>query len=381
MAFIALSSVYFFIKSFKTGKLVHLMLFALFTILGLNTHFVFVFFVAFQGLYALFMFKINPTHTKKVLISLFLTGLSYLLWIPRFFTQNTGASGSFIGRPTLLGVAQVWFKFGGWIFPSAELLKNIRARNFLNIASLDWLLIVSAFLLVLFMTVFFILGAFNFLCNLSQRHGFSKHFGNLFNPSCLIENKWLLLLLLWFFVPLLLELSLSIFHPTATLFGPVRYLIFIFPAFILLVSIGILRLKWRYSKIAIVLFVVFSILPLTSYYANVDKQQWREAVSFIEDHIETGEIILINGPTMKAPFDYYYGLSDALYTTYNATHAAEIVADKESFWLVLSFDKYFDPRGTIRNYVEKEFLSDKEENFFDIKVLHYNRKRFSTPES
>lgn len=381
MAFIALSSVYFFVKCFKTGKLIHLMLFTIFTILGLNTHFVFVFFVAFQGLYTLLMFKMNTTYVKRVLISLFLIGLSYLLWLPRFFAQNTGGAGSFLGRPSLLSVAKIWFKFGTWIFPSTELLENIRARNFLNIVILDWLLVISAFLLVFFMTVFFIFGIFNFSGNLIQRHGFLKNLGKLFNTHYPIKNKWLLFLLLWFFVPLLLELFVSIFHPTATLFGPARYLIFIFPAFILFASVGILRLKWKYSKIALVLFVMFSVLPLISYYTNVNKQQWREAVSFMEDNIRTGEIILINGPTMKAPFDYYYGMSDVIYPVYNVTQTAEILVDKESFWLILSFDKYFDPRSTIRNYVEKEFLLDKEENFFDIKILHYNRRRFLVTES
>src|SRR3989338_7777559 len=91
----------------------------------------------------------------------------------------------------------------------------------------------------------------------------------------------------WVFIPLSLELLLSILHPTATIFGPVRYLIFILPAYLILVSIGVSNLKKPYSNAAIIIFVLLSILPLASYYNNIDKHQWRETAIFIKKKLKS----------------------------------------------------------------------------------------------
>ena len=111
-------------KSLKTGKLGYLSLFTVSNILGLYTHFAFVFLVAFQGIYILVMFAINSKYTKKILISLFVIGLSYLTLLIRVFSQAPNA-GAWLGKPTLLSIAKVWIMLNSWLYPSLELSSKI----------------------------------------------------------------------------------------------------------------------------------------------------------------------------------------------------------------------------------------------------------------
>lgn len=374
MLFMALCSAYFFIKSLKTGKLAHLSGFAVFSVIGLYTHFSYVFFIFFQVLYTLIALKINQKHVKKAIISFFLIGLLYLPILPRLFQQSAGA-GAFLGKPTLFSTAKVLLMLNTWIFPSQELQENIYSLNFSPFAIADWLLILSAIILALFMTAFFIISLLHLKRKSGKKFVAFKNINKIFNDKYFIDDKWMVFLLFWIFVPFLSELLLSILHPTATLFGPINYLLFVFPAYIISVSIGILSLKWRYSRIAIILLAVFSLLPLASYYANADKQQWREAALFMKENLKDDEIILINSPYMNIAFEYYYGKSNRLHPAYSASQAAQLSKNNDSIWLILSFDKYFDPQGTIRKYMESEYMVDKEKNFFDIKILHFTKKK------
>jgi len=364
MSFIALSSVYFLIMSFKTGKIFYLSLFIISNIIGLYTHFTFAFFVAFQALYTLIMFKTK--HFKKILVSLFFIGLSYLPIIPRFFQQSSGTD--IFGKPTLVSMAKVWVMFNTWLYPSSELLSNIYSRSLYLISTLDWLLILSVILLVALMTIFFVIGLFD----IRKRPKISLALRNLKNNF--VKNKWTLFLLLWFLIPIVLEYLLSVLHPTVTIFGPIRYLILVFPAFIILVSKGILSLNLKYSSIVIILIIIFSILPLTSYYTNINKQQWREVALFMKENIKNGEIIMINNPNAKLSLSYYYGTTNNVFGVPDVTEAEKLSRNKESLWLILSGERYTDPEGTIKEYLDTQYTLDKEERFFDIRVLHYRNK-------
>jgi len=361
MSFIALSSVYFLIKSFKTGKMIYLAMFIISNIIGLYTHFTFVFFIAFEAVYILIMFKTK--YIKKFVFSLFIIGLSYLPIIPRFFQASSGTD--IFGKPTLFTIAKVWVMFNTWLYPSSELYSNIYSRNLYFISTLDWLLILSVFLLVLITTIFFIIGLFDF----KERSNTSLALRNLKNNF--VKNKWTLFLLLWFLIPIVLEYLLSVLHPTISIFGPIRYLIFVFPAFIILVSKGILSLNLKYSSIVIILIIIFSILPLTSYYTNINKQQWREVALFMKENIKNGEIVMINNPNAKLSFSYYYGKSSNVFGVPDAKEAERLSKNKEDVWLILSGERYTDPKGTIKGYLETQYILDKEERFFDIRVLYY----------
>ena len=356
LTFIALSSIYFLIRSLKTGKLVYLSVYAILNIIGLNSHFVFIFFVFFQGLYILLMFKFYPKYAKRVLIALFIVGLFYLPWIPRLLEQNASAgTGTYLGKPSFTTLVKVWVGFNTWIYPSMNLKENINSKDFLNFSIYDWVLISSIILLVTIISIFFVIGITK----------------KLFKNQPFIEKKWMILLILWFLIPFLSELILSIIHPTATLFGVIRYLIYIIPAYIILASIGIMSINKKYTPAIVILLIILSVPTLTSYYVNFDKGQWREAILFMKENLKDDDIILVHAPNTEQPFYYYYGKSDILYPTYNVSHASKIAGNSNSIWLVLSFDKYTDPSGSIKNYFDRNYELKQNKKLFNIKIFNY----------
>lgn len=373
LVFIALSSVYFLIKSVKTGKLFYLLMLTIMNIVGLYTGFIYIFFIFFQFAYALVAFRLYPKIAKKLIASLFLMGLSYLPILPRVFAQESGA-GAYLTKPTLAVIAKFWFMFNAWIYPSAELRESIYSNNFLQFNALDWLLVISPFLLVILMSVLFAMGTFSIMNGLNDKARFFRKFGKLLKLKYHIEGKWAMLLLLWFFVPLLSEILLSVFYPNAVLFGPARFLIFIFPAYAVLVSIGMLSLKWRYTKTFILLLMVFSLLPLASYYTNTNKGEWEKVASFMKANIKDDDIILLDRASTIIAFDYYYGPSNQRYPASNNTEVARLADGKDSVWLILSFEKYADPKENTKAFLEEKYNLDEEKKFFDIKVLHFLKK-------
>ena len=368
LTFIALSSVYFLIMSLKTGKLVYLSIYAILNIIGLNSHFTFIFFMFFEGLYTLLMLKFQPKYAKRVLVALIIVGLFYLPWLPRLLEQgeNTGAGSFPGGKPTFTTVAKIWFQFNTWIYPSMHLKENINSKDFLNFSIYDWAMIISSILLVVIMSIFFVIPLFRNI--LKNKNSFFKNF---LGSHYFIEKKWMILLILWFFVPFLSELILSMVHPTATLFGLVRYLIYIIPAYIILASIGIMSINKKYTQAIVILLIILSVPTLTSYYVNFDKGQWREAILFMKENLKDDDIILVHAPNTEQPFYYYYGKSDILYPTYNVSHASKIAGNSNSIWLVLSFDKYTDPSGSIKNYFDRNFELKQNKELFNIRIFNY----------
>ena len=350
LTFIALSSIYFLIMSLKTGKLVYLSVYAILNIIGLNSHFVFIFFVFFQALYILLMFKFYPKYAKKVLIALFIVGLLFLPWVPRLLNQGEGA-GTFLDKPSFGSVVKIGVGFNTWIYPSTNLKENINSRDFLNFSVYDVVLIGSIVLLVAIISISFIIG--------------------IIKNQSFIEKKWVILLILWFLIPFLSELILSIIHPTATLFGPIRYLIYSTPAYIIFVSMGISRLNKNYTKAIVILLIILSMPALISYYVNFDKDQWREAILFMKENLKDDDIILVHAPNTEQPFYYYYGKSNILYPVYNVSHASKITVNSNSIWLVLSFDKYTDPSGSIKNYFDRNFELKQNKELFNIRIFNY----------
>ena len=328
-------------------------------------------------------FRLYPKFAKKLIVSLFLMGLSYLPILPRVFAQESGA-GLYLIKPTLSVIAKFWLTFNAWIYPSAELRENIYSSNFLQFNAFDWLLLISNFLLVILMTLLFAMGTFGIMNSLNNKALFfrkkPKVFDKLLKLKYPIEGKWAMLLLLWFFVPLLSEILLSVFYPNAVLFGPAKFLIFIFPAYAVLVSIGMLSLKWRYTKTFILLLIVFSLLPLASYYTNTNKGEWEKVALFMKANIKDEDIILLDRASTIIAFDYYYGPSDQSHPASNNAEVARLVDGKDSVWLILSFEKYADPDENTRAFLEERYsldykkLSYEKDGFFDIKVLHFSKK-------
>lgn len=371
LVLISLSSAFFFIRMIRTGKIAHLIMFVVCSVIGLYTHFIYLFFIAFEVLYSLLALKANPGLLRKFIVSFAFIGLSFLP-ILSLMSARPPSADSWLNSVSLASVMKILAMLNIWIYPSAELISNIQSENFYSVPVTGWMLIASAALFAIMLALFFTLGLYRYLL---KTNPFPKaaSINKIFRNRSLIRSNWVLFLILWLFIPFLLELSISFLSPSMVVFGPIRYLIFIIPAYIILVSESILSLNWPYAKTAIILILALSILPLSSYYGNPNKAQWKDAAIFLKKNIADNEIILVNNPNNGLSLKYYYGKSDDILKAFNQTDASRLSKDKRGVWLVLSGDKFTDPGGSIQRHMETEFKLAMIQEFFDIKILHYSR--------
>jgi mannosyltransferase len=126
------------------------------------------------------------------------------------------------------------------------------------------------------------------------------------NSEAHASDAWAYTLLFsWLVTPVVIVLAISLVKP---LFIP-RFLIYCLPAFLLLVAVGISRL--RPPALAWGLFVAIaacSILGDLRYYQydfDMRRQDWRAVTSYVFDHAQPGDRILFYEPAGEAPFNYY----------------------------------------------------------------------------
>ena len=118
-----------------------------------------------------------------------------------------------------------------------------------------------------------------------------------------VKKEWpLLLVLIWLVLPISLTLLLSLWKP---IFSP-RFLIVSLPAATLLIASGLARIRpdpLRYVLSA--LFLLGSIAPIRSYYAQPPVQDWKAAVGYLGRNVGANDGILFPDQYCRLPFDYY----------------------------------------------------------------------------
>jgi hypothetical protein len=113
------------------------------------------------------------------------------------------------------------------------------------------------------------------------------------------------MLTLWLFLPLVLVWFISQRRP----FYADRYLSFVIPGFILLVSFGatrMARLSWRRLLMAALIMASLYGLVATRLDPAFQKDNWRGAATYIERNEQPEDIVLLYTAHIKIPFDYYY---------------------------------------------------------------------------
>ena len=112
-------------------------------------------------------------------------------------------------------------------------------------------------------------------------------------------------LLCWIIVPVVLSYTIS--QGPTRLFSS-RYLVTIVPAFVLLVGLGIVVLRWRVVQVALALCLLLLTLhyvPL--YYQNPQVEDWNTTVSWLEQHYQAndGLVCYDNAQGCQVSVEYY----------------------------------------------------------------------------
>jgi mannosyltransferase len=173
----------------------------------------------------------------------------------------------------------------------------------------------------------------------------------------------LALLLTLFLTPLLGELLISLRRPVFY----DRTLIWATIPLYVLMAAGMAAMRRRPLVLAAVaLLIAANGLSLREYYANFQKEGWKEAVAAVGPQVRAGDLILFNASWVQIPFDFYYreankpvdehglpvdlferGVLEPKMAPEDLPRLRELIEGRQRVWLVYSHNWYTDPQGLI----------------------------------
>lgn len=267
----------------------------------------------------------NSNLIKKFLMSHIILITAWTWWLPMFIIQLRSGFGVSISSPPW------WEVLGKFSFKNLILipLKFIIGR-----VSLDNHLLyvfVSIFLLVVFL-----------LLVLKSFKSFKK--AKIF--------------FLWFLVPLILTTVISFKLSVLNYFR----LLFILPAFYILVSIGILNLKKRQKIAAIVFVLAVNLLTSSMYLLNTkfQREDWRGVVRLSEP-------VVFSSNSQQEGY-LYYSKGKKPFTIETVDLKSDII------WLVRYVWEISDPGDTARQKIEGTTYEKIDENNFNGVLLYKYEK-------
>lgn len=189
-------------------------------------------------------------------------------------------------------------------------------------------------------------------------------------------------LIFWLFGPILTSFILSIIsHP---IFRE-KYVIASMPALILLVSVSIYNIKKSLIILTIVIILVLStITPIQQYYKTTEKEQWRDLVKYIEDKKKDNEFIILYPYYAERSFQYYYRNNSEYKGIINKEELKNMTINRDGIWLIYytvswgRLSKYKNESILIEKILSKEYTKQKTRKFIHITANYYINKTKKT---
>jgi mannosyltransferase len=191
------------------------------------------------------------------------------------------------------------------------------------------------------------------------------------------------LLSLWVVIPHILPFIAS---KVSTPIYLHRYTIGASLGFYLLVAAGIKNLQNKYVKLGIVGTILLLSLPhLSNYYATVQKEQWRDLVTYIEANAEPGDLLLFNAFFSQLAFDYYSHRTDLTKKPFPAT--TNVVTDENiktlgsaiqgynRVWLISSYGR--DSKGLIGKTLSESYELADTDKYYGIDAYLFQKTRLT----
>ncbi len=185
------------------------------------------------------------------------------------------------------------------------------------------------------------------------------------------------LLAAWLTIPILVPFSLSL--------GPfslyqVKYTIASSLAYFLLVATFCFVFSPRVLRVALVAAITVPLIVGTAqYFRSHEKEDWRAAAQYIEQHASSGDLVLFDVPyTQKDAFAYYFDRPDVIerpgrdgLLVGTPPHAADRV------WVVIA--RPGDPDSTVPPDLGRSYEQTLAQHFYRVDVAFYVRPETSTP--
>ena len=120
------------------------------------------------------------------------------------------------------------------------------------------------------------------------------------------------------------------------------------------------------------ILLIDSALIACSYYTQFNKEQWREAASYIQEREETGDLIIINAPWLELNFQHYYNGNNTVrgVQTIDQLDEALLTTEHNKLWLILSHDSVADPDGKVKTKLDNIYHLNWEKDFVSQDLLN-----------
>ena len=196
----------------------------------------------------------------------------------------------------------------------------------------------------------------------------------------LSERRGVATLLLYLFVPVvglyLISLGMPIFAD--------RYLIYVAPAFYLLLARGLTAVGRR-SKVlfagCLALLLLFDARSLWTQAHTRIKSDFRAAASYFAAHRGSDDVVIFLIPYARHTFEYYYrgdySWADGPYTNGGmseeevAAILEEMTAGHRAVWLVASEEELWDERGLVKGWLDANADLVAEVEFARVRLYRY----------
>jgi hypothetical protein len=195
-----------------------------------------------------------------------------------------------------------------------------------------------------------------------------------------LEPLYVLASAAWLAVPLLGLYGISLRVPMFV----DRYLIWIGPAFYLLMARGLVQLRRRSTVVGtacLAALLVFNAIGLWEQSSRPIKSDFRAAAAYVQQHRSPEDLVLFHISYVRETFEYYYGDSspsaNGIPTDQETTEAAVDVAMREQIgnhqtvWVVLSEPEMWDRRGMTVAWLEEHARAGMRADFARVSVIQY----------
>lgn len=277
LSLLGLLSMYSLYKAITTDKRTSWIGYTVFTLLTIYTH-NYGLFIASAGIAFAIISSLNDkTIPKKLMVSLAIIGLLYLPWFPVFVTKQYGSS-AIVGWIPYFRPRHVYETFIIYSGLNFEVFSEHIRVSITVIGSLLYL-------------VCFLAGIFSI-----RKHG--KSFVPYVNTGK--QQMWILCYL---FITLLIPMIVSIKKP---IFLPIRYSISALPAYILLVSLGLSKVRKKYLS-SLILMVMAVISCMSIYWLNFVwvKSHDRVIAKELDRRASEHDVVLFAPSWIDIPINYY----------------------------------------------------------------------------
>ncbi len=204
--------------------------------------------------------------------------------------------------------------------------------------------------------------------------GITHHASRITHPTPrLILAGWTLLPPL---IVYLISLRVAVFED--------RYLIYIVPAFYLLIALG-LALLWRYSRLlaslGLLLLLAINLLGIWQQQRQPIKADFRAAGAYLAGQTQAPTQVMVQMPYLRHTLEYYYKggyrILEGLWTN-NGKSEAEVdaemtalTADLSDLWLVVSEEEAWDNRRLTRAWLDANAQLLDQAHFMRVDLYHY----------